>query len=405
MFKNQKARNAFYIGLLCSISYLAVYFARNVLSAVSPAMVEEGCVDTIFLGDASSLYFIAYAVGQLINGLIGDKISAKYMISVGLISAGLATFVFPSVVTSLPEAALGVYALTGFFLSMIYAPMTKVIAESTDPFYAPRCSLGYTFSSFLGSPLAGAAAAFFAWQGVFYTGGAFLALMACSVFVAFAIFEKKGIIVKSKKSEAIANSSSFKDKIRVLVKHDIIKFTLYSVLTGIIRTTVVFWMPTYFSQRLGFSADESALIYTVTTFIISFSTFISVFVYERLGHNMNATVFVMFCVSVIFFALLFVTKNPFLNIAFLVIAIMGGNAVASMIWVRYCPGLRDTGMVSSATGFLDFISYMSASVSSSVFAGAVDVIGWNGLVLVWLGLMVIGVAVSFPYHKLKKFSE
>ena len=29
MLKNKKAMNAIYIGLLCSVSYLAVYFARN----------------------------------------------------------------------------------------------------------------------------------------------------------------------------------------------------------------------------------------------------------------------------------------------------------------------------------------------------------------------------------------
>ena len=30
-----------------------------------------------------------YAIGQLINGIIGDKIKAKYMIGLGLIFAGV----------------------------------------------------------------------------------------------------------------------------------------------------------------------------------------------------------------------------------------------------------------------------------------------------------------------------
>jgi sugar phosphate permease len=72
-----------------------------------------------------------------------------------------------------------------------------------------------------------------------------------------------------------------------------------------------------------------------------------------------------------------------------------------MLWSRYCPSLRDTGMVSSATGFLDFMSYMAASVSSSVFANAVAGIGWGSLILVWAGLMGIGVIISLPYGKRK----
>lgn len=70
-----------------------------------------------------------------------------------------------------------------------------------------------------------------------------------------------------------------------------------------------------------------------------------------------------------------------------------------MLWSRYCPSLRDTGMVSAATGFLDFMSYMAAAVSSRLFANAVTDIGWHNLILVWLGLMVIGILTALPWGK------
>ena len=37
---SKNAKNAVLIGSLCSVSYLAVYMARNILSAVTPQMVE-----------------------------------------------------------------------------------------------------------------------------------------------------------------------------------------------------------------------------------------------------------------------------------------------------------------------------------------------------------------------------
>ena len=67
-----------------------------------------------------------------------------------------------------------------------------------------------------------------------------------------------------------------------------------------------------------------------------------------------------------------------------------------MLWSRYCPSLRDTGMVSSATGFLDFMSYMAAAVSSVVFANAVNSIGWKNLILIWLGLVLFGAIICPP---------
>lgn len=42
MVKNKKVLHAIYIGTLCSVAYLAVYFARNILGAVSPQMLEGG---------------------------------------------------------------------------------------------------------------------------------------------------------------------------------------------------------------------------------------------------------------------------------------------------------------------------------------------------------------------------
>ena len=93
----KEVQNAILIGVMCSIAYLAVYIARNVLSAVSPQMIESDAFGTDtqkFIGNVSSTYFITYALGQLINGAIGDKIKGKYMIAAGLLMAGVTNFLF-----------------------------------------------------------------------------------------------------------------------------------------------------------------------------------------------------------------------------------------------------------------------------------------------------------------------
>ena len=394
LFQNKKAMHAIYIGVLCSISYLAVYFARNILSAVSPQMIEEGFAEE-YLGKASSVYFVFYAVGQLINGAIGDKIKARYMISGGLLFAAVTNVIFSRLAGTHPNTELFVYGMTGFFLAMIYGPMTKVVSENTDPLYTPRCSLGYDFSSFFGSPLAGVAASLLAWQSVFALGSAVLGVMAVICFLGFLVMEKKGIVVYGR----FLKNKQEKGSIRVLFERDIVKFTLISIITGVIRTTVVFWMPTYFSQHLGFSAEQSALIFTVSTFIISFTSFIAVFVYECIGRKINVTVLVMFSAAALLFGLLYVVNTPWVNIALMVLAVMASDAAASMLWSVYCPSLYDTGMVSTATGFLDFVSYMSAAASSSLFASAATTIGRGRLILVWCALMILGVLVCLPYKR------
>ena len=395
----QNAKNAIRIGTLCSISYLAVYLARNILGAVTPQMIELGYTEE-YIGSISSLYFVFYAVGQLINGTIGDKIHAKWMISGGLLGAGITNLVF-SRITMLPTAAMIVYGLTGLFLSMIYGPMTKVVSENTEPHHATRCSLGYTFASFFGSPAAGLLASFLAWQSVFAVSSAALFAMAAVGIFAFTRMEKKGIVRYGQYPPAAKGTGN----VRVLLRHGIVKFSIISILTGVVRTSVVFWLPTYLAQYLAFSPTTSAKLYTVATLVISATAFIAVFIYERLGRNMNKTILVMFIASSVFFALTFLIRVAAVNIVCIVLAIMSANGAATMLWSRYCPSLRDTGMVSSATGFLDFLSYMAAAAANLLFANAATSLGWGRLILVWMGLMIVGVVVALPYKKHKAFTE
>lgn len=393
---SQNAKNAIYIGSLCSMAYFAVYIARNILSAVTPQMVADGFSED-YIGSVSSLYLLFYAVGQLINGAIGDKIKAKYMLSFGLLCAGVTNMLF-TVLIEHQYGAMIVYSMTGFFLSMIYGPMTKVVSENTEPIYATRCSLGYTFSSLLGSPAAGLLAVFLSWQSSFFVSSSALALMAVTVLTFFFIFERKGIVKYGQYKPKEKGAGN----IKVLFERQIVKFSLISILTGIIRTSVVFWLPTYFAQYLGFSSTDAASIFTGATLAVSMTSFIAVFIYEKLGHNMDKTILIGFSLSVIFFILTYSVKLPVLNIVFIVLAIMSSNMAATMLWSRYCPSLRDTGLVSSATGFLDFLSYTAAAIANKTFAGAIESIGWGNLILVWTGLVVLGVIVTLPYRRMLK---
>lgn len=390
----KNAKNAFMIGTLCSAAYLAVYIARNVLSAVSTQLESDGVVNDVFYGTLSAAYFWFYAVGQLINGAIGQKINARWMISIGLLLSGILNFVFPYIVLSQLTAII-VYGMSGFFLAMIYGPMTKVVAENTLPIHATRCSLGYTFASFFGSPLAGILATFLVWQTVFTLSSTMLLFMAFVTFAFFIIFEKKGIV----KYNLYKPQKTKGGIVKILIKHNFIKFCLISFITGVIRTCWVSWLPKYFTGYLGYSVEQSSAIFSIVTFIIAFTTFITIFIYERLKHNMNLTLISMFITSLIFFVAVFFVSHAVINIVLMVIAIMASNGAATMLWSVYCPSLRDTGFVSGATGFLDFLSYVGAGMFTLLIGAIIGIINWSGVLLIIIALILLGLIISLPFKK------
>lgn len=96
---------------------------------------------------------------------------------------------------------------------------------------------------------------------------------------------------------------------------------------------------------------------------------------------------------------MFLVHNPFINMMFLLLALITANGASQMLWSVYCPSLKETGMVSSATGYLNFVSYGAAGFANLVFANAVAQIGWGNLILVWEMLMFVGVVIAIPKNK------
>ena len=199
----KEAVNAVILAVMCFISYLSVYFLRNILSAVSPQMESSGDFTATQTGMLGGVFFAAYAIGQLINGIIGDRIKAKYMMSIGLTLSGICHMLFVPLADSVILTTIS-YALVGFFLSMIYAPMTKVVSENVNLNYAQRCSIAYSFSAGLGSPVAGVCAAMMGWAAVFYLGGGLLVGIGIAVFVARE-FGVPMVFAKKSKSKNISN--------------------------------------------------------------------------------------------------------------------------------------------------------------------------------------------------------
>ena len=394
-FKTKDVKNAFMIGSLSTLTYLACYFAKNILSVVSPQMMEGAGVSVEFIGTLSTANMLFYAGGQLINGIIGDKVKAKYLVSGGILLSGLCNATMGLV--HVPMVMLIAYSMSGFFLSTLYAPLVKMIAENTHPSHAEKCCLGLTFASFFGVPVAGIVAFFFSWENVFLVCGVTLIAMGI-VFYCLTVSMEKREIIKYRVREKQSKKGG---SVKILIENSIIKFTMVAVLTGVVRTSVTFWVPTYLSQYLGFTAGIAATIYTVMTCVQSASPYITnIVVYEYvLKRNMNRMLLVMFGVSALSFVLMFAVHNPFLNIVFLTVAIMSANGASNTLWNVYCPSLHHTGMVSTATGYLDFMSYLAAGIANQLFANAIAQIGWGNLILVWAVLMIAGVVISVPWKR------
>ena len=121
--------------------------------------------------------------------------------------------------------------------------------------------------------------------------------------------------------------------------------------------------------------------------------------------RLSASTFIFLAVSAVSFGILYFVSVPIVSIILMVLAVMAAGAAATMLWSVYCPSMKDTGLVSGVTGFLDFLSYLAAALGSLLIPKMVGEWGWQNTVLAPFILMVIGTLVCVPYFFSKKDTQ
>jgi OPA family glycerol-3-phosphate transporter-like MFS transporter/OPA family sugar phosphate sensor protein UhpC-like MFS transporter len=112
------------------IGYALYYFVRKNLSVAMPAMQAEG-IDKVQLGLFLTAHGVIYGVSKFANGIIGDRINARWFMPLGLavcavlnISFGLSTAV----------VVLGLlWTVNGWFQGMGYPPCARLMTHWFSP--------------------------------------------------------------------------------------------------------------------------------------------------------------------------------------------------------------------------------------------------------------------------------
>ena len=392
----KKVQSAWRIGSLCIATYLASYVTRNILSVSTPEMIKEAFFTKEYTGLLSSVCFIFYAVGQLINGFIGDMVHPKYMIIMGLGVSSISTFAIPLFDNRIIHFAA--FALIGFGLSMLRGPLMKVISENTAATHARMICTLFSMAGFAGPLIASLLSIFFEWRAVFTVTGIISVFITVASVTVISLLEKRGEIkFTPKKEKGVLNSI-----LSVFKLEDFFFYMFISAIGEIAGSSITFWIPTYTTEHLGFSGDAASTIYSVVSLTTLFTPFITLVIYEKLIRNGVKLALVMYVLSAVFFIAVRITAAPLVNVIMLIIAKMAAAAASSIVWSAYIPGLARSGKVSSANGVIDAAGYAMASLANVIFSGSVSRLGWGGIVNMWYIIMLIGAAASAGKLLLRK---
>jgi OPA family glycerol-3-phosphate transporter-like MFS transporter len=392
MKENKKALS---VGAVCISTYLVNYYLRNILSVMTPQMLETGLFDKDYVGLLSSTYMLLYALGQLINGFLGDRMSPKKMVLIGILSAGVACSVFP--LMPVQPLQMLCFAVFGFALSMVRGPLMKIIAENTKPNHARTICVFFSFASFAGPLIASVFAMLNNWTWAFAAAGATALVVAVIMYTVLTAMEKKGLLTyKTTKGQGLRS---------LLDVFKIEKFVFYMVIACLVEigaASISFWIPTYLTENLGFDNNTANLIFSGISTARSLMPFAALIIFRSINEKDVPMMRTAFAASAIMFCGMLFTDNVVLSLVLLVAALLAMSCSSALLWSIYIPGLGKTGKVSSVNGVLDCTGYAAAAAANILFAKVMTAYGWNAVFMLWASIGIIGVIATFFAGKKKE---
>ncbi len=370
--------------LLFALAYTVSYITRINYGAVISEMESDTAFSRSLLSIALTGSFITYGVGQIISGIIGDRVSPKKLVTVGFVITIVMNALIPLCQT--PYQMTIVWCVNGFAQSLLWPPMTRLMSvmltENDYKIAATKVMWGGSFGTiavYLFSPLCISA---LGWRSVFWFS-AFLGIIMVLFWNRYSY--EIGVVKKEKVTAQPTEKTSLFTPVMLVIM-------LAIVLQGMLRDGITTWMPTYISETYQLSNVISILTGVILPiFSIITLQFASDLYIKKLKNPMTCAG-VFFVSGTLFALLLFLLNGQSAACSVLFSALLTGcmHGVNLILICMIPPFFERTGKVSTVSGVLNSCTYVGSALSTYGFALLSEQIGWQFTILLWFIIALVG---------------
>lgn len=413
------------------LTYCLAYTLRVNIAVVIPAIVTSFDYTYTQMGLVTSLYFVTYMFGQLINGYLGDRVSSRLLIVVGLTGSALCNL---GVALAPSLAALALcWGLNGLFQSMLWAPLMKTLSVWFHGYQLERVSFIMALSVIFGYAISWGASSILTtqlgWTYAFYLPVALVLLFTGVMAVLFRDKPDDASVISDSNpddqpattasadnADSVASSrkSAETDCLPLLQFLRMIRLPgllLIALTQGIIREGISIWFPTIIESSGRFAAGSPWLILVIVPAI----NLCGVIFVRRVNRFLNSdsirTLLIIFAlVTGTALLLNLMNVNWFWLVLLVMILLLSLTygltpVLTSIIPFQYVRFKR----VSLTAGLIDFSIYLGAAIAGIASGWIADHHPWSRVMLLWLGAAVIGLAAAiwryFSHKGTKRFEQ
>ncbi len=417
--------------VLSWLTYCLAYTLRVNIAVVIPAIITTFDYTYTQMGLVTSLYFVTYMFGQLINGYLGDRVSSRLLIVIGLTGSALCNL---GVALAPSFAALALcWGLNGLFQSMLWAPLMKTLSVWFHGYQLERVSFIMALSVIFGYAISWGASSILTtqlgWTYAFYLPVALVLLFTGVMAVLFRDKPDDASVISDSSpngqpaTTALADHADSVDSSEVSAETGrlpLLQFLrmirlpgllLIALTQGIIREGISIWFPTIIESSGRFAAGSPWLILVIVPAInlvgIVFVRRVNRFLKSDSIRTMliifalvTATALLLNLLNISWFWLILLVMILLLSLTYGLTPVL--TSIIPFQYVRF-------KRVSLTAGLIDFSIYLGAAIAGIASGWIADHHPWSRVMLLWLGAAVIGLAAAiwryFTHKGTKHFEQ
>jgi len=372
----------YYIYLVVALAYIFVYFHRVSPAVMAPELVKTFGVDPAALGLFGSMYFYAYALGQLPAGIMADRMGPRKTMSLFVFVAGVGALIF-GFASSFSIALIGRF-LVGLGVGFVYVPAMRILADwfKKDEFATYSgilLAVGNAGALAAAAPLVALMAAI-GWRSSMNTVGVISIVIAVLCYLVIRnkpndvggadINEIQGLPpAKSSTSVTIGQALSMTARNYNFWVISILFFVLY----GSIMAFQGLWAGPYLMNVYGMTKAEAGKIISLIPLGMIFGCPISGIVADKVLKTKKSVVMLgTFIYTLTFIPLIWMIDEMspgFLSVLFFIYGFFGGWFVVMYANLKENVDLAIAG---TATGFLNVWVFVGGAICQQITAAIVD---------------------------------
>lgn len=347
------------IFLLCYIAYTGVYMVRLNLSMASPGMIAGGILTEVQYGFVGSAFFVTYACGRLLNGVIGDRLAPWVMIAVGLLLAGLSNILIGFMPGYLLIVIL--WCVNAYAQSMLWSALLRSMtglygkekADRKTPILASSVSagniLGILFSTWLVDT--------FGVRAAFWVPGGMTVLLSLAALAVLRTVPEG----PKPKNTGFPLAALLRDK-------QVRGILLPALFHGVIKDNIASWMAIYFVTRYSIDLEQSALFVLLIPTVGLLGRLVYPTCYKLSRQRESLLSILCFAACAVLAGILCLNPGApllaavCLSLIYALISMIN-SSILSIFPLRFA----EKNMVSSVSGLTDFATYLGAGIGSAVY--------------------------------------